>query len=330
MLLFNLNKPFFVHQRHTYGFSHPSSSFRPRSRGSFSFAPTYRGFSPQYRSSFQLPPRMPSSQYHSFPPASAPSSTSGASTSNNPIETPCQLCNKNGHSSLACRHRLNFAYQNVHTPHNMSAMLSTANILGENPWYDDSGANDHLTFDENELQLMSAYDGFEEIQTVNGEGMRITHIGSTVKTTSAHNFVLNDVLVVPQASNNLLLVHKFIKVHNCSITFNCSGFRVKDLSSGRVTLRGPQCNGLYPFKFQQSVSKQSSSTSSPTVLLASTTTSPTTANIWHRRLAHPSFQTLQHVFRQLSINNVLKSPLFCHDCQLGRSHKLHFFYFYFY
>ncbi|XP_026459735.1 uncharacterized protein LOC113360441 [Papaver somniferum] len=155
---YQYQQAFLAQQRPHYGYSHPNSSFRPRGKGNFSFSPTYRGFSTQYRSNFQLPPRMHSPQSYSYPPVSAPN-TSPASTSVLPTEPPCQLCNKNGHTTPACRHRLNFAYHNAHTLNNMSAMLATTNILGENPWYADSGANNHLTSDENELQLMSAYDG---------------------------------------------------------------------------------------------------------------------------------------------------------------------------
>ncbi|KAI3955831.1 hypothetical protein MKW98_006191, partial [Papaver atlanticum] len=91
-----------------------------------------------------------------------------------------------------------------------------------------------------------------------------------------------------------------------------------DLSSGRVTLKGPQCNGLYPLHFLNSSTKsaslqQSHFTNSDSTALTATTTNTISADIWHKRPAHSSFQTFQHVCKILSLNNVLKQPLFCHE-----------------
>lgn len=38
-------------------------------------------------------------------------------------------------------------------------MLATENIMGENPWYADSGANNHITNDESEIQQSTPFEG---------------------------------------------------------------------------------------------------------------------------------------------------------------------------
>lgn len=42
---------------------------------------------------------------------------------------------------------MNFSYQGRDPPRNLQAMLTSANISPENPWFMDSGANQHLTAD---------------------------------------------------------------------------------------------------------------------------------------------------------------------------------------
>lgn len=42
-------------------------------------------------------------------------------------------------------------------------MLATANIMGENPWYADSGANNHITYDESEFTTTTAFEGFKQL-----------------------------------------------------------------------------------------------------------------------------------------------------------------------
>lgn len=113
--------------------------------------------------------------------------------------------------------------------------------------------------------------------------MPITHIGSTTKSTASYDFHLNNIMLVPKSSHNLLSVHKFTSDNNCSITFDLIGFSVKDLSSGRITLQEPHKDGLYPMHFLHQHNYKALSSQIPT------------AATWHRRLAHPSFQVLQKV-----------------------------------
>ena len=47
-------------------------------------------------------------------------------------------------------------------------------------WLTDSGATNHMTADLNNLSLASPYLSNETIQITNGEGLLVSHIGSTI------------------------------------------------------------------------------------------------------------------------------------------------------
>lgn len=53
-------------------------------------------------------------------------------------------------------------------------MLATANIMGENPWYADSGANNHITYDESEFTTTTAFEGFKQLMEKDLSSGRIT------------------------------------------------------------------------------------------------------------------------------------------------------------
>jgi hypothetical protein len=47
------------------------------------------------------------------------------------------------------------------------------------------------------------------VRTAEGTGMSISHVGRSVLRTPHNSFQLNDILHVPNASKNLLSVHRF-------------------------------------------------------------------------------------------------------------------------
>ena len=81
----------------------------------------------------------------------------------------------------------------------------------------------------------------------NGKSLPIKHIGTTQLSTPTTSFRLNNVLHVPDISNNLLSVHKFTNDTCTLMEFHLSLFRVKDLAKRRLLLQGLSQYGLYPF-----------------------------------------------------------------------------------
>ena len=65
-----------------------------------------------------------------------------------------------------------------------------------------------MTADLNNLSLASPYPTNEVIQTANGEGLEVSHIGSTILKPAIHPLKLNSILYVPKLTQNLLSVHR--------------------------------------------------------------------------------------------------------------------------
>jgi histone deacetylase 1/2 len=142
--------------------------------------------------------------------------------------------------------------------------------------------------------------------------MAISHIGDSVLSTPHGSFTLKNILHVPNASKNLLSVHRFTLDNNFFIEFHPFFFLIKDQATRRVLFRGPCYGGLYPLvpmfhetsKHAFIIIKPSSST-------------------WHRCLGHPSSFVVQQVLRRNKIAYTLEStPYVCDSCQLAKSHQL--------
>jgi hypothetical protein len=72
--------------------------------------------------------------------------------------------------------------------------------------------------------MHDAYNGTDQIHAVNGAGMEISHIGTSVIPTPCHNLVLNNVLHVPSTNKNLISIHKFTLDNDMFIEFHLFNF----------------------------------------------------------------------------------------------------------
>jgi hypothetical protein len=133
----------------------------------------------------------------------------------------------------------------------------------------------------------------------NGSTLSITSIGASVL---PGPFYLNDILVAPHITHNLLFIRRFTTDNSCSIEFDLSGFSVKDLAA--------RCNSIGPL---YTLRHSSTSVSPPPVLVSTTSTA------WHRRLGHPGPDVMTKLSSSLdsSCNRGHFEGL-CHACQLGR------------
>jgi hypothetical protein len=97
---------------------------------------------------------------------------------------------------------------------------SSSSAYGIDPiWYKDSGATVHITGDLDRLAMREQYHGQEQIHGPNGKGMDIRHIGHSLYYTPKHNFRLNNILHVPDATKNLLSVHRLAKDNNAFLEY---------------------------------------------------------------------------------------------------------------
>jgi hypothetical protein len=89
----------------------------------------------------------------------------------------------------------------------MQALLATLQSPTDDNWYADSGATHHLTADLANLNVRDdEYQGQEQIRVGNGKSLPIKHVGTTQLLSPTSSFQLNDVLHVPQISQNLLSI----------------------------------------------------------------------------------------------------------------------------
>ncbi|KAM2857658.1 hypothetical protein PS2_001872 [Malus domestica] len=72
--------------------------------------------------------------------------------------------------------------------------MSSTQAVSPQVWIADSGATNHMTADFNNLTLATPYPTSETVQTANGEGLRVSHIGSTILKPHIHPIKLNSIL----------------------------------------------------------------------------------------------------------------------------------------
>jgi hypothetical protein len=76
--------------------------------------------------------------------------------------------------------------------------------------------------------MHDAYTDSNQIHAVNGTGMKISHVGTSIIPTTSHNHVLNNVLHVPTAHKNIIYVHKFTLDNDMFIEFQSFYILIKD------------------------------------------------------------------------------------------------------
>ncbi|KAH9782940.1 retrovirus-related pol polyprotein from transposon RE2 [Citrus sinensis] len=130
-----------------------------------------------------------------------------------------------------------------------SAYLANMEGPADTNWYLDSGATHHLTNDIN-MHVSEAFTGISKLVVGNGAGLDITLIGSAaLKSHNSNNasltFKLNDILLVPQITKNLISISKLTKDNDVVIEFTNNFCFVKDNVRNLIILQGKAENGLY-------------------------------------------------------------------------------------
>ena len=125
--------------------------------------------------------------------------------------------------------------------------------------------------------------------------------------TTASNFVLSNVLVVPSLLRNLLSVNN--RDNNCSIKFDALGFSVKDIQTRRVMLPCNSAGDLYTL---------------PAAPPASQAFLATSTDLWHHCLGHPGSSAIDTLRNNHFIHCNKAANTICHSCQLGKHVHLPF------
>jgi Reverse transcriptase (RNA-dependent DNA polymerase)/gag-polypeptide of LTR copia-type/Integrase core domain/GAG-pre-integrase domain len=232
----------------------------------------------------------------------------------------CQICTRIGHVAKKCYSRYNQDPEWSPNPRFQAFTAQTTSTQGllpspnnSNNWLLDSGANNHVTSDLNNLSTFFEYAGPDKLQIGNGSGLPIAHIGSAVLFVAGFSVRLNHVLHVPNFTTNLLSLSKLLQDNpSLSINFSSTSCFLKDQHSQTPPHQLLSSNGLFVLQFQPS----------PQAFYGIRTTS----SIWHARLCHTSNSTTLQVLNSYNLPcNQNKLPM-CSDCIQAKAHSLPFHY----
>lgn len=215
---------------------------------------------------------------------------------------------------------MNYSYQGRHPPSQLAAMAAIMNPtqLEELPWFADSGANNHVISDLENLTLQEPFKADDEVAVGNGLGLSILNTGSSTHFYSQKPFKFKNILHCPNAAANLLSIQKFYIDNNCWFKLTDTYFFVKDNLTGQTIMQGLSKDDLYPIKLFKLINKVKTFTS----LLGISAS----ASVWHWRLGHPTSRILNKVikFAHILVIQSNKQSVLCDACQLAKAKTLPF------
>jgi hypothetical protein len=192
------------------------------------------------------------------------------------VDIVCQICDKEGHAARDCwwRHE----DDDDDSREDKEAQIASYSI--DTNWYPDTGATHHITGELHNLTVCDKYKGHDKVNTANGQGMSISHVGHSTIHNQVQNFHLRNILHVPTASKNLLSVRRFTLDNSLFVEFHPFFFLIKDQVMRKIVHRGCCVGGLYPL-----ISSLVSSSPQKHAFAAS---KPSQSK-WHSRLGHLSY-----------------------------------------
>ena len=172
----------------------------------------------------------------------------------------------------------------------------------------DSGATDHMTYDESLFYHMTSQSK-ENVITANGEVAIIMGAGSIALTLSLS---LHNTLLVPSLSNHLLSICQVTEQLDCVVLMFPTFCLLQDIQTRVIIGRGTKRRGLY--YVEDVVSGRVNQ------VRRSYNNKTKTIWLWNRRLGHASFGYLKKLLPYL-FSGVSESDFHCNDCTLAKSHR---------
>lgn len=172
------------------------------------------------------------------------------------------------------------------------------------------------------MSLSSPYPINEVALTANGEGLKVSYVGSTILKTLVHPIKLNYVLYIPKLSKNLLSVHRICLDNNCWLIFDAFGFWIQGKATGRILFKGLCSNAPYPIP---SLANHYPSYFQRNFKASTYVDQLISSSFWHSRLGHLTNTVVSTILNKAQIacpkNEV---PIVCHNCLEGKFRKLPF------
>lgn len=179
--------------------------------------------------------------------------------------------------------------------------LATKDDNGDGDWFVDSGATKHMTNIDRGLTNKKK-PTIKQVKAANGETIEIKNVGDLkCNIDGESNFTLRDVQFIPKLCVNLLSVSQMV-MNGHTVIFDKNGCRI--LSEDKILLaKGKLIDGMFKMNIKTSES----------VFTVKHNKTDEDSILWHRRLAHVSFNTLKTV-----MNIPVKTDLKCVVCTKGK------------
>ncbi|XP_061371384.1 uncharacterized protein LOC133313973 [Gastrolobium bilobum] len=161
----------------------------------------------------------------------------------------------------------------------------------QSQWLVDSGASQHMT---GTLDLLTDVRKIKPLAVGLPNGA-ITHTEQQGTMVFNNNFILSDVLFVPHLRHNLISVSQLLQQSNNKVIFTNGKCILQDQALMRETGLGDVHAGVYVFQ--------------PKYASVSTVRVQESAELWHRRFSHPSYEVVSllplfsHVSAKIAANN---------------------------
>jgi hypothetical protein len=124
---------------------------------------------------------------------------------------------------------MDHAYEGCHPPAQLSAMVAHSNPTpGNDPWYADSCANQHIKVNLENLSLQQPYMGSNNVAVGNGLDLTIHNTSSLQLHTPNSTLYLHNVLHCLKPFVNLLSIKRLCRDNACFFTLTDSHSFVKD------------------------------------------------------------------------------------------------------
>lgn len=200
---------------------------------------------------------------------------------------------------------------------------SSSDFNANQAWIMDTGATHHMTEDLHDLNVVTPFEGDQQITVGSGECLPVKHTGSNSLHTSSKTLNLLTVLHVPNLAASLLSIYTLCKDNKCYVIMDEFGFWVQDKAIRAILMRGMSSGGLYYIPkslfFKHNQLRQSESF--PKAYLGKLVQ----ASLWHHRLGHPSNAVLHSMLSHSQI--VYRSDKNQHvysDCLSGKMSRQSF------
>jgi hypothetical protein len=122
----------------------------------------------------------------------------------------------------------NFAPTKVNPNIPIANVAYHGDVMPIGMWYLDSRSTHHVTNDVNHLTIATPYNGIDALMAWNGNALLITQTRATSILMENGTTILNDVLVVPNITKNLLSIYHFCQDNPLNVEFDNYGFSIKD------------------------------------------------------------------------------------------------------